>query len=487
MLSLQRSDLLISQAFVGGNWQDGQNGDKRDVVNPATGDVITQIPVLDASEVQAAIEAAALAQKSWKKQTAKQRAVILRQWRDLMMTHQEDLAQIMTAEQGKPLAEARGEVAYGASFLEWFAEEAKRVYGDIIPTYQSDRRVMVFKEPVGVCAAITPWNFPIAMITRKAGPALATGCAMVIKPAMQTPLSALAIAKLAEEAGVPKGLLSVLTGDAHIIGGEMTSNPLIRKLTFTGSTHVGRLLMQQCAGDIKKISLELGGNAPFIVCEDADIDAAVAGAIISKFRNAGQTCVCANRLYVHDKVYDEFAEKFAQAVAQLTVGSGTDAGTDIGPLIDDKATAKVSEHVRDALEKGGRLLTGGHPHDMGAHFYQPTVIADASQSMKIASEETFGPVAPLFRFHSDEEVITLANDTEFGLAAYFYSRDIGRIFKLAEALESGLVGVNAGVIATEIAPFGGYKQSGLGREGSKYGIDDYINTKYVCIAGLEGA
>ncbi|MBO9509127.1 NAD-dependent succinate-semialdehyde dehydrogenase [Thalassospira sp. A3_1] len=470
---------------MGGEWVDAPDGKTEQVTNPATGEVLGTVPVLGRDAVAHAIEVAEKAQKQWKKRTAKERSAILMKWYDLMMENQEDLARLMTAEQGKPLAESRGEIAYASSFLQWFAEEGKRIYGDVIPTFAPGRRVVVLKEPVGVCAAITPWNFPTAMITRKAAPALAVGCAMVVKPAMETPYSALAMAILAERAGLPKGLLSIVTGDAKTIGAEMTENPIVRKLTFTGSTAVGRLLMRQCADTVKKISLELGGNAPFIVCEDADVDAAVEGAIASKYRNSGQTCVCANRIFVHDAVYDEFAEKYAAKASAMKVGDGTEEGVVLGPLITEKAVEKVENQIADALSKGGRVLTGGKRHAKGGSFFEPTVIADANRDMLVFREETFGPMAPLIRFHSDDEVLEMANDSEFGLASYFYSRDISRIWKLAEGLETGLVGVNAGVIATEVAPFGGYKQSGIGREGSKYGVEDYLEVKYVCMAGID--
>lgn len=485
MISLKDPSLFTQQAYVGGEWIDAPDGKTEQVTNPATGDVLGTVPVLGREAVAHAVDMAEKAQKLWKKRTAKERSAILMKWYDLMMENQDDLGAIMTAEQGKPLAEAKGEIAYASSFLQWFAEEGKRVYGDVIPTFAEGRRVMVLKEPVGVCAAITPWNFPTAMITRKAGPALAVGCAMVVKPAMETPYSALAMAILAERAGLPKGLLSIVTGQSVEIGAEMTENPKVRKLTFTGSTPVGRLLMRQCADTVKKISLELGGNAPFIVCEDADIDAAVEGALASKYRNAGQTCVCANRLFVHDAVYDEFAEKYAARVAEMPVGNGFEEGVIIGPLINEKAVEKVEKQVADAVSKGGRILTGGKRHEKGATFFQPTVIADANRDMIVFREETFGPMAPLIRFHSDDEVLEMANDSEFGLASYFYSRDISRIWKLAEGLESGLVGVNVGVMATEVAPFGGFKQSGVGREGSKYGVEDYLEVKYVCIGGID--
>jgi succinate-semialdehyde dehydrogenase/glutarate-semialdehyde dehydrogenase len=485
MISLKDPSLFTQQAYVAGEWVDAPDGKTEQVTNPATGEVIGTVPVLGRDAVAHAVDVAEKAQKLWKKRTAKERSAILMKWFDLMMENQDDLGAIMTAEQGKPLAEAKGEIAYASSFLQWFAEEGKRIYGDVIPTFAEGRRVMVLKEPVGVCAAITPWNFPTAMITRKAAPALAVGCAMVVKPAMETPFSALAMAILAERAGLPKGLLSIVTGDAVEVGGEMTQNPKVRKLTFTGSTPVGRLLMRQCADTVKKISLELGGNAPFIVCEDADVDAAVEGAIASKYRNAGQTCVCANRLFVHDAIYDEFAEKYAAKVAELSVGNGFDDGVVIGPLINEKAIEKVEKQVADAVSKGGRILTGGKRHEKGETFFQPTVIADANRDMIVFREETFGPMAPLIRFHSDDEVLEMANDSEFGLASYFYSRDISRIWKMAEGLESGLVGVNVGVMATEVAPFGGFKQSGVGREGSKYGVEDYLEVKYVCIGGVD--
>ncbi|OSQ27489.1 NAD-dependent succinate-semialdehyde dehydrogenase [Thalassospira sp. MCCC 1A03138] len=485
MVSLKDPSLFTQQAYIGGEWVDAPDGKTEQVTNPANGEVLGTVPVLGRDAVAHAIEVAEKAQKQWKKRTAKERSTILMKWYDLMMENQEDLARLMTAEQGKPLAEARGEIAYASSFLQWFAEEGKRIYGDVIPTFAQGRRVVVLKEPVGVCAAITPWNFPTAMITRKAAPALAVGCAMVVKPAMETPYSALAMAILAERAGLPKGLLSIVTGDAKTIGAEMTENPIVRKLTFTGSTAVGRLLMRQCADTVKKISLELGGNAPFIVCEDADVDAAVEGAIASKYRNSGQTCVCANRIFVHDAVYDEFAEKYAAKASAMKVGDGTEEGVVLGPLITEKAVEKVENQIADAVSKGGRVLTGGKRHAKGGSFFEPTVIADANRDMLVFREETFGPMAPLIRFHSDDEVLEMANDSEFGLASYFYSRDISRIWKLAEGLETGLVGVNAGVIATEVAPFGGYKQSGIGREGSKYGVEDYLEVKYVCMAGID--
>lgn len=484
MLQLKDPTLLRQQAYINGVWSDADNGETHPVTNPATGEQIGTVPRMGAAETRRAIDAANAAWPAWRKKTAKERAAILRKWNDLILENTDDLALLMTAEQGKPLTESRGEVAYGASFIEWFGEEAKRVAGETLASPWPDRRLLVTKEPIGVCAAITPWNFPIAMITRKAGPALAAGCPMVLKPAEATPYCALALAELAGRAGVPPGVFSVLTGASRDIGGEMTSNPIVRKLTFTGSTAIGRLLMEQSAPTIKKLSLELGGNAPFIVFDDADLDAAVEGAIASKYRNAGQTCVCANRLYVQDGVYEQFAEKLVAAVEKLKVGNGVEEGVTQGPLIDEKAVQKVEEHVADALSKGGRLLTGGKRHALGHSFFQPTVIADIGNDMMVAKEETFGPLAPLFRFKTDEEVIALANDTEFGLASYFYSRDIGRIWRVAEGLECGIVGVNTGLISTEVAPFGGVKQSGLGREGSQHGIDEYLVVKYICLGGI---
>ena len=484
MLQLKDPTLLRHQAYVNGAWADADGGQTINVNNPATGEHIGTVPLMGAAETRRAIEAANAAWPAWRKKTAKERAAVLRRWHDLILENADDLALIMTTEQGKPLPEAKGEVQFGASFIEWFAEEGKRVAGDTLQSPWPDRRLVVTKEPIGVCAAITPWNFPAAMITRKVGPALAAGCPMVLKPAEATPFSALALAVLAERAGVPAGVFSIVTGAPKDIGGEMTSNPIVRKLTFTGSTQVGRLLAEQCAPTIKKLSLELGGNAPFIVFDDADLDAAVEGAIASKYRNAGQTCVCANRLYVQDSVYDAFADKLVAAVAKLKVGNGIEAGVTQGPLIDAKAVAKVEEHVADALGKGGRLLAGGKRHALGNGFFEPTIIADVTNDMRVATEETFGPLAPLFRFKTDDEVIGLANNTEFGLAAYFYSRDIGRIWRVAEGLETGMVGVNTGLISNEIAPFGGVKQSGLGREGSTYGIEDYLVIKYICMGGI---
>jgi succinate-semialdehyde dehydrogenase/glutarate-semialdehyde dehydrogenase len=481
-LALARPDLLRNQAYVAGEWISAER--TITVTNPATGAVLGTVPRLGAAETRRAIEAAHAAMPAWAAKTAKERSVILRRWFDLMMANQEDLAQIMTAEQGKPLKESRGEIAYAASFIEWFAEEGKRVYGDVIPTHARDKRILTYKQPIGVAAAITPWNFPAAMITRKAGPALAAGCAMVIKPASATPLSALALCVLAEEAGLPKGLIACVPGGAAEIAEEMTSNSLVRKLSFTGSTEIGQELMAACAKHVTKISLELGGNAPFIVFDDADLDEAVAGAIISKFRNAGQTCVCANRIYAQDSVYDAFVAKLAAATAKLKVGDGAADGVDVGPLIDGGAVAKVEEHLADALGKGARIVVGGARSDLGGTFYQPTVIADVTSDMAVTHEETFGPLAPVFRFSDEAEAVRLANDTRFGLAAYFYARDHARVWRVSEALEYGIVGVNTGLISTETAPFGGVKESGIGREGSKYGIEDYLEIKYVCVGGL---
>ncbi|BDB27636.1 NADP-dependent succinate-semialdehyde dehydrogenase [Cupriavidus sp. P-10] len=482
MLNLQDSSLLRQQCYIDGRWIDGER--RIDVTNPATGERVGQVPQLGADETRQAIEAANRALPAWLARTAKERSALLRKWFELILASQEDLARIMTAEQGKPIAEARGEIAYAASFIEWFAEEGKRVYGDTIPAPATNQRIVVTKEPVGVCAAITPWNFPAAMITRKAGPALAVGCTMVLKPASQTPLTALALVALAERAGIPAGVLSVVTGSASAIGGEMSSNPLVRKLTFTGSTEVGRVLMAQTASTIKKVSMELGGNAPFIVFDDADLDAAVEGAIVSKYRNAGQTCVCANRIYVQAGVYEAFAQKLVAAVAALKVGNGMEDGVRIGPLIDDKAVTKVEEHIADAVGKGARVLHGGQRHALGHSFFQPTVLADVAPGMLVAREETFGPLAPLFRFETEDEVVAMANDTEFGLASYFYARDLGRVWRVSERLEYGMVGVNTGLISNEVAPFGGVKQSGVGREGSHYGIEDYLVIKYTCMAGI---
>jgi succinate-semialdehyde dehydrogenase / glutarate-semialdehyde dehydrogenase len=483
-LELKDAGLLRMQAYVAGAWVDAHNGATRDVLNPATGKKLGSVPNMGAAETRSAIEAAALALPAWAKKTAQERALILRRWYDLMLANQDDLARIMTAEQGKPLAEARAEIGYAAVFIEWFAEEGKRIYGDVIPAHQTDKRILVLRQPIGVVAAITPWNFPAAMITRKVGPALAAGCTLVCKPATQTPYSALALAELAARAGVPNGVLSIVTGDSAAIGGEMTSHRAVRKLTFTGSTAVGKKLMSQCVPTLKKLSLELGGNAPFLVFEDADLDAAVAGTIASKYRNTGQTCVCANRLLVQDSIYDAFVSKLTAAVGKLTVGDGLAGRTDQGPLIDQHALAKVEEHIADALTKGARIACGGARHALGGTFFQPTILTEVNSSMMIAREETFGPVAPLFRFKTEEEALRLANDTEFGLASYFYTRDLARAWRVSEALECGIVGLNTGIISTEVAPFGGIKESGMGREGSKYGILDYTEIKYVCVGGI---
>ena len=480
-MQLNDPKLFRQQAYIDGAWADADNGQTLKVNNPATGEIIGSVPKMGATETRRAIEAADKALPAWRALTAKDRANKLRKWFDLMMANQEDLARLMTLEQGKPLTESRGEIAYAASFLEWFGEEAKRVYGDMIPGHQVDKRLMVLKQPIGVTAAITPWNFPSAMITRKAGPALAAGCTMVLKPASQTPYSALALAELAERAGIPKGVFSVVTGSAGEVGSELTGNPLVRKLTFTGSTEIGRQLMVECAKDIKKVSLELGGNAPFIVFDDADLDAAVEGALVSKYRNNGQTCVCANRLYIQDGVYDAFAEKLTAAVAKLNIGNGLEHGITTGPLIDAQAMAKVQEHIDDAVSKGARVVAGGKPHALGGTFFEPTVLVDVPRNAAVAKEETFGPLAPLFRFKDEAEAVHLANDTEFGLASYFYARDLSRVFRVGEALEYGIVGINTGIISNEVAPFGGIKASGLGREGSKYGIEDYLEIKYLCI------
>ena len=481
---LKDPKLFHQQCYIDGQWVDADGGQTIAVTNPATGGVIGTIPKMGASETRRGIEAADRALKAWGARTAKERSAVLRKWFDLMMANQDDLALIMTSEQGKPLAEAKGEIAYAASFIEWFAEEGKRIYGDVIPPHQADKRIVVVKQPIGVCGAITPWNFPAAMITRKAGPALAAGCTMVLKPATQTPFSALALAELAERAGLPKGVFSVVTGSAREIGAELTGHPTVRKITFTGSTEVGRVLMQQSAATVKKLSLELGGNAPFLVFDDADLDAAVDGAMLSKYRNAGQTCVCANRILVQDGVYDAFAAKLAAKVKALKVGPGTEAGVTIGPLIDANAIAKVEEHVQDAVSKGAKVIVGGKRHALGGLFYEPTLLTGVDTTMKVTKEETFGPVAPLFRFKTEEEGIAMANDTEFGLASYFYARDIGPIWRVGEGLESGIVGINTGIISTEVAPFGGVKQSGLGREGSKYGIEDFLAVKYMCMGGI---
>jgi succinate-semialdehyde dehydrogenase/glutarate-semialdehyde dehydrogenase len=482
-MKLRDPDLLRTRAFIGGQWLDAASGATQAVINPATGEPLGTVPDMGAAETRHAIEVARQAFPAWAALAARERAAILRRWYELLMANQEDLATLMTAEQGKPLAESRGEIAYGASFIEWFAEEGKRLYGDVIPGHQVDKRNLVLRQPVGVVAAITPWNFPLAMITRKAGPALAAGCTFVCKPAHQTPYSALAAAVLAQRAGVPAGVLNVVTGaHAAVIGAEMTGNPLVRKLTFTGSTAVGKKLLTQCAGTVKKVSMELGGNAPFIVFEDADLDAAVTGVIASKYRNTGQTCVCANRVLVQAPVYEAFTAKLVQAVAKLRVGDGLKGPTDQGPLIDSKALAKVEEHVADAVNKGAKIALGGKRHALGGTFFEPTVLTEVTPAMLAAREETFGPVAPLFRFDTENDAIRMANDTEFGLAAYFYTRDLARSWRVAEALEYGMVGLNTGIFSTEVAPFGGVKESGIGREGSKYGILDYTEIKFLCVS-----
>ncbi len=481
---LSDSGLFRQQCYINGVWRDALSGATIEVTNPANNDVLGTTPDMGAEETRDAIEAAGEAYISWKKTTAKERSELLRRWFELMLEHKEDLALIMTLEQGKPLAESRGEIIYAASFIEWFAEEGKRVYGDVIPATTPDKRIMVLKQPVGVVASITPWNFPAAMITRKAAPALAAGCTFVAKPSELTPYSAFALAELAERAGIPSGVFSVLTGDAPQIGGEMTTNPMVRKLTFTGSTAVGKLLMQQCAGTVKKVSMELGGNAPFLVFDDADVDAAVEGAMMSKFRNTGQTCVCANRILVQEGVYDEFAEKIAEAMASLNVGSGLDESSNQGPLINQAALSKIEEHVADAQGKGASVALGGARHELGGTFYQPTLLTGVTSQMLVSGEETFGPLAPLFAFKTEEEGVALANDTPFGLASYFYARDMSRVWRVSEALETGIVAVNTGIFSTEVAPFGGVKESGVGREGSKYGIDEYLEIKYVCVGGV---
>jgi len=484
MIKLRDASLWKERGFIAGQWQPADSGQSTEIRNPANGDLLGSVPNMGAAEARRAIDAAHAAISTWTKKTAGERARLMRKWFDLMMANQEDLAIIMTAEQGKPLPESRGEIAYAASFIEWFAEEGKRVYGDVIPGHQADKRILVLRQPIGVVAAITPWNFPAAMITRKAGPALGAGCPIVIKPAPQTPFSALAMAELAQRAGIPDGVINVVTGDAVAIGGEFTGNDKVRKLSFTGSTQVGKLLMSQCAGQVKKVALELGGNAPFLVLEDADLDAAVTGAIQSKYRNTGQTCVCANRFIVHSKVYDAFAEKLAAAVRNLRVGDGLKGETDQGPLIDGKALAKVQSHVSDALAKGATLVTGGRQHALGGTFYEPTVLTHVNANMMLAREETFGPVAPLFKVEDDADAIRLANATEFGLAAYVYTRDLARSWRVTEALEYGIVGLNTGLISTEVAPFGGVKESGIGREGSKYGILEFTELKYICVGGI---
>lgn len=478
---LNNPDLFRQEAFIAGTWVNAENGETIDITNPATNEVIGTMPKMGSNETQRAIEAANKALPAWRAKTAHERSAILEKWHDLIMSNQQDLATLMTLEQGKSLAESTGEVAYGASFIKWFAEEGKRIYGDTIPSKNANQRIIITKEPVGVCAAITPWNFPNAMITRKAAPALAAGCPIIVKPAEATPYSALALAVLADQAGIPAGIFSVVTGDPIAIGNEMTSNPIVRKLSFTGSTAVGKLLMRQCSSTLKKLSLELGGNAPFIVFADADIDAAVDGLMISKYRNSGQTCVCTNRTLVHEAIYEEFSEKLAKKVAALKVGDGFEAETNQGPLIDMRAVEKVEAHIKDAVSKGAKILTGGKRHPLGKTFFEPTLLANVTTDMKVTHEEIFGPVAPLFRFETEEQAIKMANDTEFGLAAYFFTCDMGRIWRVSEALEYGMVGVNSGLISTEVAPFGGVKESGIGREGSKYGIDEYLEMKYICM------
>jgi succinate-semialdehyde dehydrogenase/glutarate-semialdehyde dehydrogenase len=485
-LILNDPSLTKSQAFINGQWVDADSGETLAVTNPATGAVLAQVAKCGTAETRRMIEAAETAQKAWAKTTAKERATVLRSWFNLMMENQEDLAQLLTAEQGKPLAEARGEIAYGANYAEWFSEESKRVYGDIIPQPSNDKRIMVIKQPVGVVACITPWNFPNAMLTRKIAPAIAAGCAVVCKPANATPLSALAMMELAERAGFPKGLVNMVTGRTGEIGAELTSNPIVRKVTFTGSTPVGKQLMAECAATVKRTSMELGGNAPFIVFDDADIDAAVQGAMVSKYRNAGQTCVCSNRIIVQAGIYDEFAAKLKQAASELVLGNGADEGVTVGPLIDEKAATGVCEFIDDAVAKGASVTLGGSLSELGGSFVNPTILTGVTRDMRVFSEEIFGPVAPLFKFETEEEVVQMANDTEFGLAAYFYSRDIGRVYRVAEQLEYGIVGVNEGIISNEMAPFGGVKESGGGREGSKYGLDDYLDIKYICLGGIDG-
>jgi succinate-semialdehyde dehydrogenase/glutarate-semialdehyde dehydrogenase len=484
-LELNNPALLREQSYINGEWVSAADGKTFNVTNPADGSLVATVPELDVAATRVAIEAADAAWPAWRSKTAKERAAILRTWFNLIVENKDDLAQIMTAEQGKPLAESAGEVMYGASFIEWFAEEAKRVYGDVIPTHLPDRRIITIKQGIGVVAAITPWNFPNAMITRKAGPAMAAGCPVVIKPASETPLSALALAVLAEQAGVPAGVFNVLTTtDSRGVGKELTESPLVRKFSFTGSTEVGKILIRQCASTVKKVSMELGGNAPFIVFDDADIDAAVTGAVISKYRNAGQTCVCANRVYVQEGVYDEFVEKFTAAVRDLKVGRGEEAGVNIGPMISSDAIDKVEELLSDATGKGANVIEGGNRHTLGGLFYQPTIVSGVTSDMAFATEEIFGPVAPIFKFSTEDEVIALANATEFGLAAYFYARDLGRVFRVAEGLEYGMVCINDGILSTEVAPFGGVKESGNGREGSKYGMDEYVEIKYITLAGI---
>ena len=483
-MHLNDSSLFRQQCFIDGEWVDADSSETVNVVNPANGEIIGTMPNAGATETRRAIEAADAAWPAWRKYTAKERSAVIRAWHDLILANADDLAMLMTLEQGKPLAEAKGEIVYASWFVEWFAEEGKRAYGDVIPQTIADRRIVVIKEPVGVVAAITPWNFPAAMITRKAGPALAAGCPIVLKPASSTPFTATALVELANRAGIPKGIINLLSGSAKDIGGEMTSNPTVRKLSFTGSTEIGKELMAQCAGTIKKVSLELGGNAPLIVFDDCDMEQAIKGAMASKYRNAGQTCVCANRILVQDGVYDEFASRFAQAVGELQVGSGLSEGVTQGPLINMAAVEKVEEHIQDAIDKGARLVVGGERHPLGGQFFRPTILAEVTPEMKISSEETFGPVAPLFRFDTENEAIEMANNTEFGLAAYFFSRDIGRVWRVSEALEYGIVGINEGIISTEVAPFGGYKESGLGREGAREGLGEFLETKYLCMGGI---
>jgi succinate-semialdehyde dehydrogenase / glutarate-semialdehyde dehydrogenase len=483
--ALKDPKLFHDRAYLDGAWVEADSRKRFEVDNPADGSLLGSVPDMGTAETKRAIDAANAALPAWRALPAKERSKILRKWYDLIMANADDLALLLTTEQGKPLAEAKGEIVYGASFVEWFAEEAKRVYGDVIPSPTNDRRLIVLKQPIGVVGAITPWNFPNAMITRKVAPGLAAGCTFVLKPAEQTPFSALALAELAERAGIPKGVLNIVTGDPVAIGKELCASPIVRKVTFTGSTEVGRILMRQSADTIKKMSLELGGNAPFIVFDDADLDAAAEGALASKYRNAGQTCVCANRIYVQDSVYDAFAAKLADKIRAFKVGKGTEPGVNIGPLIDEQGMKKVEEHVADAIAQGAKVVLGGHRHPLGGRFFEPTLLTGMKSSMKVAREETFGPVAPLFRFQDDAEAIRLANASEFGLCAYFYSRDVGRIFRAAEAIESGIVGVNVGIISNEVAPFGGVKQSGLGREGSKYGIEDFLEIKYVCLGGIQ--
>ena len=481
---LKDTTLFRQQCFIDGQWCNADSGETITVYNPANGEAIGGAPKMGTAETRRAIDAANRAFPLWRGKTAQERSRLLRNWFDLLLTHEEDLAVLMTAEQGKPISESRGEIRYAASFIEWFAEEGKRVYGDIAPEQEPGKRILVLKEPIGVCAAITPWNFPSAMITRKAAPALAAGCTMVLKPAGATPYSAMALAVLAERAGIPAGVFNVVTGNSSAIGDELTANPLVRKLTFTGSTEIGKQLITACAGTVKKVSMELGGNAPFIVFDDADIDEAVAGALISKYRNTGQTCVCTNRFLVQDGIYDTFTEKLAQAVKQMKVGDGFSEDTRLGPLIDSKAVSTVEQHIADALDKGARLVSGGKRHQLGECFFEPTILADVTASMRIARDETFGPVAPLFRFHTEEEAIRMANDTEFGLAAYFYTRDLARTWRIGQGLEYGIVGINTGLISNAAAPFGGVKESGLGREGSRYGLDDFMEIKYLCLGGI---